>query len=192
MWTLAWRSGWMGLWPENLGGSSTSALSMRTATALKSLASTERPRRGASSDLEPPPANGSMTFGTSSRHDRSISDHAPSSTPRSLLYPQGANRSIRSKSRSRSASWSASIGKRSGCEEESSTGEANRTARHAASGRRAHQRCSVERWPARMDFSPAASPSIPTRGRATSMSFLVSVMPAPRRVPRRLSTAGRR
>ena len=39
------------------------------------------------------------------------------------------------------------VGERSGCDDGSSTSWANKTARAAASGRRAHHRCSVDGWP---------------------------------------------
>ena len=50
--------------------------------------------------------------------------------------------------------------------------EAKRTALQAASGRRAHQRCRVEGWPCRMDFSRAEAALMASSGSATSMSFL--------------------
>ena len=74
--------------------------------------------------------------------------------------------------RRRSLRWASSVGNSSGRAEGSSTIEAKRTARQAASGRRAHQRCSVEGWPCRMDFSRADSLLMASRGRSTSMSFL--------------------
>ena len=49
------------------------------------------------------------------------------------------------------------------------------TARAVASGRRAHQRCSVLGWPWRMDFSRADSALMASSGRATSMSFLTAM-----------------
>ena len=48
----------------------------------------------------------------------------------------------------------------------------NSTARAAASGRRAHHRCSVLGCPCRIDFSREAALLIASRGRETSMSFL--------------------
>ena len=59
------------------------------------------------------------------------------------------------KSRSRSAACASSAGNRSGCEKGPSTSDAHITARAAASGRRAHQRCNVEGWPCLIDFSRA-------------------------------------
>ena len=75
-------------------------------------------------------------------------------------------------SRLRSASCSSSVGNRSGQDEGSSTSCANSTARHAASGRRAHHRCSVEGCPCRIDFSRAEATLIASSGIETSMSFL--------------------
>ena len=65
-----------------------------------------------------------------------------------------------------------SVGNAPGRLDGSSTRQAKSTARHAASGRRAHHRCSVLGWPWRMDFSRAASRLMASSGRATSMSFL--------------------
>src|SRR5690242_206500 len=53
----------------------------------------------------------------------------------------------------------------------SSTKDANSTARQAARGRRAHQRCKVEGCPWRIDFSCAAALLIASKGNATSISF---------------------
>ena len=66
---------------------------------------------------------------------------------------------------------SSSVGNRSGCEDGSSTSWANSTARAAASGRRAHHRCSVDGWPWRIDFSRADSRLIASSGSATSISL---------------------
>ena len=49
----------------------------------------------------------------------------------------------------------------------------------AASGRRAHHRCSVLGWPWRMDFSRADSALISSRGIATSISFFFCSMVSP-------------
>ena len=76
------------------------------------------------------------------------------------------------KSRCRSFSWAFSVGKMSGCADGSSTICAKITARAAASGRRAHHRCSVLGCPWRIDFSLALALLIASSGRATSMSFL--------------------
>ena len=59
----------------------------------------------------------------------------------------------------------------SGCADGSSTSWANSTARHAASGRRAHHRCSVDGCPCRIDFSRADSRLMSSSGSATSISF---------------------
>src|SRR5439155_21160009 len=58
----------------------------------------------------------------------------------------------------------------------SSTICAKITARAAASGLRAHQRCSVLGCPWRMDFSRAEAVLMAFSGRATSMSFLWFLM----------------
>jgi len=50
--------------------------------------------------------------------------------------------------------------------------EAQMTARHAASGRRAHQMCSVEMCPCRIDFSRRAWALIRLMGRSTSIRRL--------------------
>src|SRR5207245_1389153 len=47
--------------------------------------------------------------------------------------------------------------------------------RAAASGRRAHQRCSVLGCPCRIDFSLAQALLIASSGRATSISFFAEV-----------------
>jgi hypothetical protein len=47
---------------------------------------------------------------------------------------------------------------------------AHSTARHAANGRLAHQMCSVEMCPCRIDFSRRACAEIRRIGRSTSMS----------------------
>src|SRR5579875_1843404 len=75
----------------------------------------------------------------------------------------------------------------------SSMREANSTARHAASGRRAHHKCRVEGWPCRIDFSRADSRLIASSGSATSISFrrypVMLVSPSPRsRVARRAAS----
>ena len=54
----------------------------------------------------------------------------------------------------------------------SSTICAKITARAAASGRRAHHRCSVDGCPCRIDFSRAAAALMASSGSATSISFL--------------------
>ena len=77
------------------------------------------------------------------------------------------------KSRSRSTFCSSSLSEAS--HEGLSTKEANSTARHAANGRRAHHRCSVEGCPQRIDFSLAAAELMASSGRATSISFVAPV-----------------
>ena len=66
-----------------------------------------------------------------------------------------------------------SLSRSSVCSDGSSTIWLKITARAAASGRRAHHRCSVVGWPWRMDFSRAEATLIASRGRATSMSFFL-------------------
>ena len=77
-------------------------------------------------------------------------------------------------SRWRSFSCAFSVGNRSGCADGSSTICAKITARAAASGRRAHHRCSVHGCPWRIDFSRAEASLMASSGRATSISFFVS------------------
>jgi hypothetical protein len=81
------------------------------------------------------------------------------------------------KSRWRSFSCFFSVGKRSGQLDGSSTICAKITARAAASGRRAHHRCSVLGCPCRMDFSRADALLIASSGSATSMSFFFKSAP---------------
>ena len=61
---------------------------------------------------------------------------------------------------------------RIGQEQGSSTSWPKITARHAASGRRAHHRCRVEGCPCRIDFSRAEAVLIASSGMETSISFL--------------------
>src|SRR5438876_9894272 len=49
------------------------------------------------------------------------------------------------------------------------------TARHAASGRRAHHKCSVDGCPCRMDFSRAECSLTAAMGKSTSMRRLQEV-----------------
>jgi len=62
--------------------------------------------------------------------------------------------------------------------------EAQITARHAASGRRAHQMWSVEMWPCRMDFSRRACAEMRLIGKSTSMRrlgyWVISFVPVAR------------
>ena len=89
----------------------------------------------------------------------------------SRMFSQTTSRSMRSWSRSRSARCSSSVGNSSGCARRvvDELGEQHRAA--AASGRRAHHRCSVDGWPCRIDFSRADSRLIASSGSATSISL---------------------
>lgn len=104
--------------------------------------------------------------------ERAISRRASRSTCSSFEFFHGTRRSMMPNSRFRSASCAASSGNSSGTEDGSSTNCANNTALHAASGRRAHQRCRVEGCPWRIDFSFEDASLIAANGNATSMSFL--------------------
>ena len=73
-------------------------------------------------------------------------------------------------------SCASSVGNNSGRLDGSSTICAKITARAAASGRRAHHRCSVLGCPCRIDFSRAEALFIASRGSATSISFFRLVM----------------
>ena len=53
----------------------------------------------------------------------------------------------------------------------------------AASGRRAHHRCSVDGWPCRIDFSRADSRLIASSGNATSISLRFCTTTTPLPVP---------
>jgi hypothetical protein len=77
------------------------------------------------------------------------------------------------KSRWRSFSCASSVGNLSGCADGSATICAKITARAAANGRRAHQRCSVLGCPWRIDFSRAEALLMASSGKATSMSFFL-------------------
>ena len=63
------------------------------------------------------------------------------------MFSQTTSREMMPCRRSRSAFCSSSVGNSSGWADGSSTSWANSTARQAASGRRAHHRCSVDGWP---------------------------------------------
>ena len=78
---------------------------------------------------------------------------------------------LRAKSRSSFAAASRKAGGQSGSAG-SGHNAAQITARHAASGRRAHQMCSVEICPCRMDFSRRACAEMRLMGRSTSMRRL--------------------
>jgi hypothetical protein len=94
------------------------------------------------------------------------------STRSLLLFSQRTSSAMKSCRRFRSAPWASSVGKWSGQDDGSSTSWANSTARHAASGRRAHHRCKVEGCPCRIDFSRALAALIASSGSAISISFL--------------------
>ena len=86
---------------------------------------------------------------------------------RSFMSPSA----LRAKAMMNSAALS-----RNACGQFSSAGSghsaAQITARHAANGRRAHQICSVEICPCRIDFSRRACAEIRLMGRSTSMRRL--------------------
>ena len=162
---------------------------MSTATGFRSLACASSPSRCASNGIAPPPANGSWNAGSFSgskssaargwsalsaharRQDSRISARAASSTSSFVVFSQRTSFRRIPNNRSRSRSCSASVGNSSGRPDGSSTNCANSTARAAASGRRAHQRCSVLGCPWRMDFSRAAARLMSSSGSATSMSL---------------------
>ena len=102
------------------------------------------PRRWASSGIEPPPQNGSRTGGGLPPVERRISARASSRTVSFVLFSHWTSRSMIPKRRVRSSSTAFGVGKRSGSDDGSSTRLANRTARQAASGRRAHHRWIVQ------------------------------------------------
>ena len=169
-------SGWTGGRPENRGGSSTRAFVMRTATGLRSLARTSSPSLWPSSGMEPPPQNGSSKGGGPSGHEAAISWRTALRTFGSDVASHRTSSSMSVKRRWRSTSCVASVGNRSGCADGSSTSEANSTARQAASGFLDHQRCRLDGWPWRIDFSRAASRLIATKGSETSMSLRLGIL----------------
>ena len=107
---------------------------------------------------------------------RRISALALASSSVLLIFSHFTSSSISPKSRSRSACCSSSVGHNSVCSLGSSTICANRTARQAASGLRAHHRCNVLGCPWRIDFSRAAAALMASKGRVTSISFLQYVV----------------
>src|SRR5690606_6012605 len=121
--------------------------------------------------MDPPPAKGSRTGGGLPPVLLRISSRACSNTSSLLTFSHLTNFSMILKRRFRSFSCASSVGNRSGWLEGSSTSWANRTARQAAKGRRAHHRWRVLGWPCRIDFSRADSLLIASRGNATSISF---------------------
>src|SRR5690606_13102815 len=140
-------------------------------TGFRSLAWASRPRRWASRGMDPPPAKGSRRGGGLPPVLLRISSRACSSTSSLLTFSHLTNSSMILKKRFRSFSCASSVGNRSGWLEGSSTNWANRTARQAAKGRRAHDRRRVLGCPCRIDFSRADSLLIASRGNATSISF---------------------
>src|SRR5260221_9563457 len=107
------------------------ALLIRTATGFRSLACASKPRRCASSGIEPPPANGSNTGGGLPPVDFRISARACCKTFSLLEFSHFTSSSIKRNSRSRSFSWACSVGNSSGCSDGSPTSEAKSTARQA-------------------------------------------------------------
>jgi len=98
-----------------------------------------KPNRAASNGIDPPPAKGSSAGGSFPSACFSISSRA-------LAYTSGRSCSFfcislrtMSKSRSRSAFCVSSVGNFSGCDDGSSTTDANNTVRAVGSGSRAHQ-----------------------------------------------------
>ena len=176
MW-LIWASGFTGAMPANRGGISIMALLIIMATGFKSWAWAFSPRRWASRGMAPPPAKGSSNSGGFPLVDFRISALAASSTRSLLEFSQTTKSSRMRNSRCRSRFCSSSVGNFSGWEEGSSTRLDQITARAAANGRRAHQRCRVDGCPWRMDFSRADSALIFSRGSATSISFFVAILP---------------
>src|SRR5690554_5677975 len=104
-----------------------------------------------------------------------ISARARPSTFSSVLLSHLTRSSMIRNSRWRSRSCASSVGNSSGSEDGSSTSDAKSTARHAANGRLAHHKCSVDGCPCRIDFSRLDAALIASRGRATSMSFFFMV-----------------
>ena len=155
--------------PAKRGGMSIIALLISTATGFRSPARAVRPSRRASSGIAPPPANGSKIGGGPSGKHLSISARAAASTSGLFEFSHFTSFLRISNSSSRFASCSSTVSDSS--PDGSSTSEAQITARAAANGRRAHQRCSVEGCPCRIDFSRAASALIAAKGSDTSISF---------------------
>ena len=157
--------------------SSRQHLLSRTATGLRSAACASNPRRAASRGIEPPPAKGSSTGGSSPPQCLSISAFASAYTSGCSCIFFCIKRRRISKRRSRSAFCISSVGKRSGWEEGSSTTEAKSTARAVGSGRRAHQ------WWMPLGCAPmpgilsyAEASLISASGSATSMSFFLQLI----------------
>ena len=186
---------------KGLGGISIIALLIRTATGLRSLAcasspsaappaAARRPRQTDRGTREDSPGQtvpghwGGQRCPHTPVANSAVSRAALASVPASgfavqtpstcslAVFSQVTSSSSSRNRRSRSWLLDSSVGNRSGSAEGSSTIWAKITARAAARGRRAHQRCRVLGWPCRMDFSRLAAALIASRGRATSMSFL--------------------
>ena len=104
--------------------------------------------------------------------DLAISSRASARRSGSFEFSHLTSRLMMSWSRLRSIAWSSMVGNSSGHDDGSSTMDANMTARHDASGLRAHHRCNVDGCPCRMDFSRADSLLMSASGRSISMSFL--------------------
>ena len=168
---LSARPGKTGGRPANFGGISISALLMSTATGLRSEACASSPRRWASSGIVPPPANGSRIGGGLPPVDLRISACASASSASSRdVLPD--DEPLDDAVQPLALGALSLLGRElSGCDDGSSTSWANSTARAAASGRRAHHRCSVDGWPWRIDFSRADSRLIVSSGSATSISL---------------------
>ena len=90
--------------PANRDGISTSALVIKTATGLRSEASAVRPRRWASSGIDPPPQNGSSTRAGSRRSTAGSPLRASSSTASFVLFSHWTRRSMMPNRRRRSSS----------------------------------------------------------------------------------------
>ena len=163
---------------------------MRQATGFRSLAKASHPSRSASSGIDPPPAKGSTTKGVSSgwaafTSPRAISryvrfDELSQSAKSPMKCRRAARRSVSLApispvslpSRDRAVAlnstgqwWSAGSGSNNAMSME----------RQAPRGRRAHQRCSVEGWPWRIDFSLAECFETTAIGKSTSARRLHSL-----------------
>ena len=104
--------------------------------------------------------------------DFAISSRACARSSGSFEFSHLTSRVMMSCNRFRSMAWSSMVGNSSGHDDGSSTMDAKMTARHDASGLRAHHRWRVEGCPCRMDFSRADSLFMSASGRSISMSFL--------------------
>jgi hypothetical protein len=154
--------------------SSSSTFRIRHATGFRSLANASQPTRNASSGIEPPPAKGSTTSGGPSGYAARTSPRATSrkaglaelsqllksamNPKRDRLRASSLSPTPRTRPTRRRASRLNSLG-HSGSHGSGSNSPIN-TARHAASGRRAHQRSSVFGCPLSVGLlpPPAATP----------------------------------